>query len=161
MKLGKFLLGLVVGAAAGLLLAPKKGSELREDLKNESVKAYDNLKNLTKEDVEAMLGQTIETVKKSIDEFDVEDFKASTKEKLADLQKTLEEYASKVKDTEEYLIVKENIIEITEKLNKKLDEVKTKIQDSEMKSIIDFDAFEDEIEDVEEKLEEMISEIKD
>lgn len=161
MKLGKFLLGLGVGAAAGLLLAPKKGSELREDLKNESVKAYDNLKNLTKEDVEAMLGQTIETVKKSIDEFDVEDFKASTKEKLADLQKTLEEYASKVKDTEEYLIVKENIIEITEKLNKKLDEVKTKIQDSEMKSIIDFDAFEDEIEDVEEKLEEMISEIKD
>ncbi len=161
MKLGKFLLGLGVGAAAGLLLAPKKGSELREDLKNESVKAYDNLKNLTKEDVEAMLGQTIETVKKSIDEFDVEDFKASTKEKLADLQTTLEEYASKVKDTEEYLIVKENIIEITEKLNKKLDEVKTKIQDSEMKSIIDFDAFEDEIEDVEEKLEEMISEIKD
>ena len=76
MKFGKFLVGLGIGAVAGLLLAPKKGSELREDIKRESLKAYDNLKNMTKEDLEAMLGQTIETVKKSVDEFDIEAFKS-------------------------------------------------------------------------------------
>ena len=37
MKIGKFILGLGIGAAAGLLLAPKKGSELREDIKRESL----------------------------------------------------------------------------------------------------------------------------
>ena len=63
MKFGKFLMGLGIGAVAGLLLAPKKGSEIKEDIKRESLKAYDNLKNMTKEDVEALLGQTIETVK--------------------------------------------------------------------------------------------------
>ena len=66
MKFGKFLVGLGIGAAAGLLLAPKKGSELREDIKRESLKAYDQLKNMTKEDVEALLGQTIETVKNQL-----------------------------------------------------------------------------------------------
>ena len=33
MKLGRFLTTLGIGALAGMLLAPKKGSELREELK--------------------------------------------------------------------------------------------------------------------------------
>ena len=37
MKFGKFLVGLGIGAAAGLLLAPKKGSELREDIKKHMI----------------------------------------------------------------------------------------------------------------------------
>ena len=97
MKFGKFILGLGIGAVAGLLLAPKKGSELREDIKRESMKAYDQLKNLTKEDVEAMLGQTIETVKKTVDEFNVDDFKESTKMKMNELETKLEEFAARIK----------------------------------------------------------------
>lgn len=97
MKLGKFIVGLGIGAVAGVLFAPKKGSELREDIKNESLKAYDSLKNMTKEDVEAMLGQTIETVKKSVDEFDVDAFKETTKVKLTELESQLEMFAQKLK----------------------------------------------------------------
>ena len=33
MKLGKFIFGLGLGALAGVLMAPKKGSETREDMK--------------------------------------------------------------------------------------------------------------------------------
>ena len=33
MKLGRFLTTLGIGALVGMLLAPKKGSELREELK--------------------------------------------------------------------------------------------------------------------------------
>jgi len=160
MKLGKFILGLGIGAAAGLLFAPKKGSELREDIKRESLKAYDNVKNMTKEDVEAMLGQTIETVKKTVDEFDVDTFKASTKTKLADLEAKLEEFASKVKETDQYMLVRENVLDISEKVNTKIDEVKTKVIDSDFTEDI-FEDLENEIDDVEDKLEEMIEEIKE
>lgn len=75
MKLGKLLTGLGIGVIAGMLLAPKKGSELREDIKNESLKVYNTAKNMTKEDAQALLNQTIDTIKKSVDEFDTEEFK--------------------------------------------------------------------------------------
>lgn len=153
MKLGKFIMGLGVGAIAGLLLAPKKGSELREDIKNETLKAYDNVKNLTKEDVEAILGQTIETVKKTVDEFDMEDFKATTKEKVVELEKKLEEFANKVKETDQYMQVKDTVVEISDKVREKVLDAKFSDQDIQ--------ALEEEINDVEDKLEEMIEEITD
>lgn len=160
MKIGKFILGLGIGAAAGLLLAPKKGSELREDIKRESLKAYDQLKNMTKEDVEAMLGQTIETVKKSVDEFDLDVFKETTKEKLSDLETKLEEFANRVKETDQYMQVKESVYDLSDKVNSKIDEVKTKVLDATL-SEEDLEKLENEIDDVEDKLEEMIEEIKD
>lgn len=159
MKLGKFIFGLGIGAAAGLLFAPKKGSELREDIKRESLKAYDNVKNMTKEDVEALLGQTIETVKKSVDEFDVDKFKESTRIKLSELEQGLEDFASKVKETDQYLQVREGIVDITEIVNSKIEEVKTKVLESKFEDD-DLVDFEDEIENVEDKLAEMIQEIK-
>ena len=160
MIIGKFILGLGIGAAAGLLLAPKKGSELREDIKRESLKAYDQLKNMTKEDVEAMLGQTIETVKKSVDEFDLDVFKETTKEKLSDLETKLEEFANRVKETDQYMQVKESVYDLSDKVNSKIDEVKTKVLDATL-SDEDLEKLENEIDDVEDKLEEMIEEIKD
>ena len=125
MKFGKFLVGLGIGAVAGLLLAPKKGSELREDIKRESLKAYDNLKNMTKEDLEAMLGQTIETVKKSVDEFDIDTFKATTRDKLNELEAKLEDFAAKVKDSDQYLTIRDGVVDLTQKVNDKIEEVKT------------------------------------
>ena len=144
MKIGKFILGLGIGAAAGLLLAPKKGSELREDIKRESLKAYDQLKNMTKEDVEAMLGQTIETVKKSVDEFDLDVFKETTKEKLSDLETKLEEFANRVKETDQYMQVKESVYDLSDKVNSKIDEVKTKVLDATL-SDEDLEKLENEI----------------
>lgn len=160
MKLGKFIFGLGLGAVAGLLFAPKKGSELREDIKKESLKAYDNIKNMTKEDVEAILGQTIETVKKSVDEFDVDEFKEVATTKLAELEVKLEEFANKVRETDQYMQVKDSVVDITDKVNNKIEEVKTKVLDSQF-SDKDLEDLEDEINNVEDKLEEMIEEIKE
>lgn len=160
MKFGKFIFGLGIGALAGLLLAPKKGSELREDIKRESLKAYDNLKNLTKEDVEAMLGQTIETVKKTVDEFDIDEFKDTTKAKMSELEAKLEEFALRVKESDQYMQVRDNVVELSEKMNAKIEEVKTKVLDASL-SDEDIEKFENEIDNVEEKLDEIIEEIKD
>ncbi len=160
MRLGKFIIGLGVGALAGLLLAPKKGSELRDDIKNESLKAYENIKNMSKEDVEAVLGQTIETVKKSVDEFDVEEFKETAKVKLSELETKLEDFSNKVKESEQFSQIKEGIIDVSDKVNSKIEEVKSKVLDSNFVEE-DLEDLEDEIEAVEEKLDEMIEEIKE
>ena len=149
MKLGKFIFGLGVGAVAGLLFAPKKGSDLREDIKN-----------MTKEDVEAILGQTIEAVKKSVDEFDVDNFRETTKVKLNELESKLESFSQKIKETDQFVQVKDSVIDIADKVNSKIDEVKSKVLDSQLMDT-DFDELEEEIDDVENKLEEMIEEIQE
>ena len=160
MKLGKFIFGLGIGAVAGLLFAPKKGSDLREDIKNESLKAYNNIKNMTKEDVEAILGQTIEAVKKSVDEFDVDNFRETTKVKLNELESKLESFSQKIKETDQFVQVKDSVIDIADKVNSKIVEVKSKVLDSQLMDT-DFDELEEEIDDVENKLEEMIEEIQE
>lgn len=160
MKIGKFLVGLGVGTVVGLLIAPKKGSELREDIKRESLNAYDNLKNMTKEDVEAMVGQTIETIKKTVDEFDAEEFKGVASAKLGELEDKLELLAAKVKESEQFATVSANVADLTEKVNVKIEEVKAKVKKSEF-SKEDLIELKDEIDTVEEKLEEIIEEITD
>ncbi len=160
MKLGRLLTAMGLGVVAGMLLAPKKGSELRQDIKDYSSKTYNNLKDLTKEDVEQMLGQTIETVKKSVDEFNMDDFKESTKTKLEDLEVKLNDFATKIKESDKFNDVKDNVVDLSLKVTAKYEEIKNKINDKTMTDV-DVDVFEKEIEDVEEKLEQMIEEIKD
>ncbi|MCD7807795.1 MAG: YtxH domain-containing protein [Erysipelotrichaceae bacterium] len=160
MKVGKFLVGLSIGVACGLLFAPKSGNELRKDIKDRSKKAYDDLKNMSKEDLEAKIGETIETVKKSVDEFDADEFKDSTKQRLNDLQTKLEELAAVVRETDEYQQVKESVVDITDKVNTKMAEVKEKVDDATLDDEY-LDDLEEEIKDVEDKLDEMIDDIEE
>ncbi len=159
MKFGKVLFGVGLGVLAGLLFAPKKGSELREDIKAKSKSTYDYLASLTREDVEAKLGETIENIKKSVDEFDPDDFKETTKEKVDEVQKKLEILAEKVKSSEKFDKVKGSVVEVTGRVNQKIDEVKTMINDKA--AMIDEDVIDQQIDDVEKQLDEMIEEIKD
>ncbi len=86
MKLGKFIAGVGIGAVIGMLCAPKKGSELRGELKEKSQDLYDKAQNMTKDDVESLINNTIEEIKLAIDEFDVDDFKDSSLAKLNELK---------------------------------------------------------------------------
>ena len=71
MKLGRFLTTLGIGALAGMLLAPKKGSELREELKDKGKETLDSAKEMTVEDYQKLISETIDSIKKTVDEFDV------------------------------------------------------------------------------------------
>ena len=78
MKLGRFLTTLGIGALAGMLLAPKKGSELREELKDKGKETLDSAKEMTVEDYQKLISETIDSIKKTVDEFDVDEFKESS-----------------------------------------------------------------------------------
>ena len=86
MKLGRFLTTLGIGALAGMLLAPKKGSELREELKDKGKETLDSAKEMTMEDYQKLISETIDSIKKTVDEFDVDDFKDSSLAKLNELK---------------------------------------------------------------------------
>lgn len=147
MKFGKFLAGVGIGTLVGMLLAPKKGSELRQDLKDKSQELYDKAQNMTKEDVESLINNTIEEIKIAIDEFDVEEFKETTETKLNQVKDKLENLATSVKSSDEYANFKEAVTKVTKDLTNSLSEIKTKIQDKDFDAIKKIDETMDDIED--------------
>ena len=76
------------------------------------------------------------------------------------MEAKLEDFAAKVKDSDQYLTIRDGVFDLTQKVNDKIEEVKTKVLDSSVDDDY-LEAFENEIENVEEKLDEMIEEIKD
>ena len=97
MKLGRFLTTLGIGALAGMLLAPKKGSELREELKDKGKETLDSAKEMTVEDYQKLISETIDSIKKTVDEFDVDEFKESSLEKINELIEISEKTIKNIK----------------------------------------------------------------
>ena len=147
MKLGKFIAGVGIGAVIGMLCAPKKGSELRGELKEKSQDLYDKAQNMTKDDVESLINNTIEEIKLAIDEFDVDEFKDTAGEKLGDI-KTKLEYAS----------FKESVAKVSDEVTTKFKEIKTKVQDKDFNVLQELD---DAMDDIEDELDVIIEDLKD
>lgn len=86
-KLGKVALGVALGAGVGILLAPKKGSETRRDLKNKMKELIEKVKNIDSKEVKAEFNKKIKELEEEIKELD--------KEKVINIAK---DKASKIKD---------------------------------------------------------------
>ena len=82
MKLGKLIAGIGIGTVIGMLCAPKKGSELRKDIKDKSKDLYDKAQNISKEDIQELINNTIDEIKLAIDEFDADEFKENAGQKI-------------------------------------------------------------------------------
>ena len=65
---GKLILGAGLGAGLALLFAPKKGSELREDLKCKINELKKELEDLDKEKVKKIAEKKVEQLKKKTEE---------------------------------------------------------------------------------------------
>ena len=158
MKIGKFIAGVGIGTVIGMLLAPKKGSELRQDLKDKSQELYDKAQNMTKEDIETLVNNTIEEIKQAIEEFDLDEVKEATGAKLSNLKDKLEQLANSIKSSDEYANFKEAVNKVSTDLTSTISEIKTKIQDKDFDAIQKLD---DAMDDIEDELDIIIEDLKD
>ena len=76
---GKFLVGAALGAGLGLLFAPKKGSDMREDLKKQIEKLLNQIKDIDTEEVKKEFDKRVNEIKEDLTDLD--------KEKALDLAK--------------------------------------------------------------------------
>lgn len=156
MKINKFLIGLGIGAVAGMLLAPKKGSELREDISTKAKELKDAAANLTKEDVVNTFNTTLDNIQNAINEFDSEKFKQSTHDKLVKLSTQIEELKTKVVDSKEFNALVGTFNHIANTVNDKVVEIIGEMEEEveEIKEDI-----EEEIDETAKEIEELISEM--
>lgn len=89
--LGKFIAGAAIGAGIGVLLAPKKGSELREDVKEKIVDLLDQIKELDADDVKKEFNKKVKEIKKDLADLDKEKVLDFAKEKGEALKEKTQE----------------------------------------------------------------------
>ena len=82
---GKFILGAGLGAGLALLFAPKKGSELRDDLKLKLDDLVNKAKDIDVEEVSSEFSKKVEALKDEIKDLDKEKVLSIAKEKSEDL----------------------------------------------------------------------------
>ena len=130
--LGKFVAGAAIGAALGILFAPKKGSETRKELGDKMKDLLDKAKEVDMEEVKVNISLKIEELKHEIKELDKEKVAKIAKEKGKQVKKKADELVKLAKEKgtpvlekaadevrEKAIVVVKDVLDKLENSNKK------------------------------------------
>lgn len=90
--------GAAIGAGLGMLFAPKKGSELRKDLKAKLDELVGKVKEIDLDDVKDEFFAKVDSIKKELDDLDKEKALKIAKKKGEELKKKSEELVKLAKE---------------------------------------------------------------
>lgn len=95
---GKFILGAAVGAALGVLFAPKSGKETRADIKRKATDLLNKAKEIDVKEVRDTIEEKVSNLMKELKDLDKERAIELAKKKAKDLKKHAEELVSYAKE---------------------------------------------------------------
>lgn len=96
--LGKLVLGAGLGASIALLFAPKKGSELRGDIKKKFDEFMKNVDDMTISEIKDEFTTKVDEIKKDLDELDKETVLKAAKKKGNELKDKANELVELAKE---------------------------------------------------------------
>lgn len=128
--LGKLVAGIGIGAGLGMLFAPKKGSELRENLKKKINELTDKVKEIDVEEVKKEFNTKVDEIKNDLEDLDKEKALKLAKEKGALLKTKTDELVELAKEKGTPVLegiaedLRKKAIEVTKDVLKKLESAK-------------------------------------